>query len=138
MKLIPRPTADEERDHRYPINQLRNMGLDQVETSHVFLIDADFIPSVDLDQAILKAVDIVTHQDKQVVLEQSEGANQYHALVVPAFERKIDVDICEQEDNIEKCLQYTSHDPEFMPRSMESLLKCMKATSSECIVFHSD
>lgn len=154
MKMIPFTANEEERHYKYPINQLRNRGLDQVETSHVFLIDVDFIPSADLDQAIVKAIEIVTIQDQEVNLQSKRAeANiqksnirgnvtitdkyQYHALVVPAFERKSDADFC-GEENIEQCLQYTSRDREFMPRSMESLVHCMNAKSSECIVFHSD
>jgi len=166
MTMLPFVTNDEERFQKYPINQLRNRGLDQVETSHVFLIDVDFIPSVDLDQAILKAVDIVTNQDKELILQSSTRSSviqqstmmpvskqhnssssfdnvtdkyQYHALVVPAFERKVDVDVCE-EQTIEQCIEHTSQDPEFIPRSMDSLMKCINnaTSSSKCIVFHSD
>lgn len=172
MKMVTFTLEEEEKTYKYPINRLRNMGLDQVETSHVFLIDADFIPSVDLDKAILKSIQIVTMQDEEVfskIQNKSEVAvppssskftnsptllYQYHALVVPAFERKVDSPACKVKD-VEACLDYTSQDPEFMPRSMESLLNCTTSTSTNndnrksqqlqddksspnCIVFHSD
>jgi hypothetical protein len=130
-----------EKQYTYPINELRNIGLDKVETSHVFLIDADFIPSVGLDKAILKSIAIVTKQDEEAAAAAAANTNismaslsqkkyQYHALVVPAFERKFNSGVC-KEQNIEDCLKYTLQDPEFMPRSMESLINCTNMITSQ-------
>lgn len=219
MVLIPYVALnDEERDNAYPINALRNIGLDAVKTSHILLIDADFIPSVDLDKGVKKAIDMVKEKgtarfgigpsmssyskphsnsdngnDNDNASGTSKGSadpssensissritaamhhlttvphrnidRHHHALVVPAYERKFDKSFsC---GNLQDCLQFTLEDAEFIPRSMESLSKCVNryatekaggeaknenagssvtrvdakdgSTHSKCIVFHSD
>jgi hypothetical protein len=187
MILIPYVARDEdERSDAYPINVLRNMALDEVKTTHVFMIDADFIPSVDLDEGIEKSIRIVMEQDKleeqreeEIKVEKnllvakkiygmkqegrqmrdSEDVNlmkfkgkYLHALVVPAYERKVKSLPCQ---DFEECLKLTKQNPEFMPRSMQSLSQCVNAkptpkvqegnmtatdvlNQSKCIVFHSD
>ena len=46
LKLI-RYLADKEesQEGNYPINRLRNVGLDHVTTSHILVVDSDFVPS---------------------------------------------------------------------------------------------
>ena len=151
MKLIPHVAKyTRERNEAYPINLLRNEALDQVNTSHVFLIDADFIPSVDLDQGIEKTIRLIIQNTDNFDLDR-------HALVVPAYERKVKALPCQ---DLQECLALTKHNPEFMPRSMQSLSQCVNYNSddndnhavpgyndndkdvwlhqSKCIVFHSD
>ena len=122
LKLIPYVAISHvERTQIYPINKLRNIGLDHVMTSHVLLIDADFIPSTGLDMGVKKAIDAVKEEAR-------------YALVVPAYERLVEESpSCE---DLEGC-------SEFMPRSMASLTKCVNeerciVNEERCIVFHSD
>ena len=196
MTLIPYRAIDtdfsdgeeSERDNAYPINTMRNIGLDQVVTSHVLLIDADFIPSVDLDVGVKKAIQsVVEHgtgrsdpdsepgigsssnsssssarsreneedsvespsigsritaavsvsvlaaknnfkqrqpqQPQHHLDQQHHHHHHHHALVVPAYERKFDSNFsC---GNLQDCLKLTLHNPEFMPKTMESLSKCV-------------
>lgn len=130
LKLIPYVSVlEDERSHAYPINKLRNIALDNVATSHVLLIDADFIPSVGLDVAVQKAINLAANKVKP---SSTAGPNQY-ALVVPAYERQLKTSPCE---SFEGCLKIAKEDPEFMPKSMSSLKKCTK--DEKCIVFHSD
>ena len=58
----------------YPVNRLRNIGLRSVNTSHVLVSDADFLPSRGLRDAIRAKAHWL--------------ANDKLALVVPAFQRK--------------------------------------------------
>jgi len=151
MKLIPFQVRDEyEKKFKYPINVMRNKGLDEVATSHVLMIDADFIPNVDLDKAIQKAIQLVIEQDNKerittngnmimniggskgnasVAAKNQNHLYHHHALVVPAYEQMIASNKC-QSNNLEACIQLlTLLDPEFMPRSMESLEKCVKGSA---------
>jgi hypothetical protein len=121
LKLIPYVTiSDDERAHAYPINKMRNIGLDQVTTSHILVIDVDFIPSTGLDRSVQKAIDAVKEEAR-------------YALVVPAYERQLKSSPCE---DLEGCLQLLAQDPEFIPKSMASLTECVN--ENKCIVFHSD
>lgn len=56
----------------YPVNYLRNIALKQVQTSHVFLCDIDFLPVHTL-YATLKDITLTTDLHKK-------------AIVIPAFE----------------------------------------------------
>ena len=142
MTLIPHLAKnDQERSEAYPINQLRNEALDEVNTSHAFLIDADFIPSVDLDKGIEKTIRLINGNFN---LDR-------HALVVPAYERTLKSLPCQ---DLQECVALTEHNPEFMPRSMQSLYQCVHNYAnparneakgeddwlyqSSCIAFHSD
>ncbi|KAL3266023.1 hypothetical protein HHI36_010212 [Cryptolaemus montrouzieri] len=57
----------------YPINLLRNIGLQNIETPYVFLADIDFIPMKDLYNVLRKHIKSMKNMDKK-------------ALVIPAFE----------------------------------------------------
>ena len=166
MTLIPYQAADDmEKVNAYPINKMRNVGLDEVKTSHLLLIDADFIPSVGLDDGVQQAVQAAREislnmeaeepeeSERTAEVEVAEGMNEsnemdeteekektkgsrssrgddsshHFALVVPAYERTLDSSPCE---NLEDCLKLTAHNPEFMPRSMESLSKCVHVDNS--------
>jgi hypothetical protein len=129
MKIIPYLSKSEkERDEEFPINKLRNRGLDHVETSHVLLLDVDFIPSNGLDYAIQAAI-----QNETLELDDNDtNLNKSHAIVVPAFERKLK----EPCKTLEDCHKYLSEDDDFMPNTMEDLEKCYENDSR--IVFQSD
>jgi len=155
MKLIPHVAINtRERNEAYPINQLRNEALDKVNTSHVFLIDADFIPSVDLDQGIEKTIRLIMEQPQPQRRGGQDNGNfnlDRLALVVPAYERRVKRLPCQ---DLQECLALTKQNPEFMPRSMQSLSQCVNIDNadprkdgndkdewlhqSKCIVFHSN
>jgi hypothetical protein len=56
----------------YPVNQLRNLGIYRVQTSHYLVIDIDFLPDQDLQATV-----------KQFLPELNRAKT---AVVVPAFE----------------------------------------------------
>ncbi|KAK3932404.1 LARGE xylosyl- and glucuronyltransferase 2 [Frankliniella fusca] len=58
----------------YPVNLLRNVGLQQVDTPYVFLSDVDFLPMYGLYPTLKKAIQAQNMQ------------NEEKALVIPAFE----------------------------------------------------
>lgn len=58
----------------YPVNLLRNVGLQQVDTPYVFLSDVDFLPMYGLYPTLKKAIQAQNLQ------------NEEKALVIPAFE----------------------------------------------------
>ena len=107
----------------YPVNVLRNIGLDAVVTTHVMILDADFIPSKDLYKIISTAITIGHDRNEK-------SNNERNAIVVPAFERKTKC------NTIDECRMYMLHDPGFIPGSFEDLQECI--TDEECIVFQSD
>ncbi|KAK9875654.1 hypothetical protein WA026_009451 [Henosepilachna vigintioctopunctata] len=57
----------------YPINLLRNVGLQNIETPYVFLADIDFYPMKDLYDVLRRHIKTIKDMDKK-------------ALVIPAFE----------------------------------------------------
>ena len=143
MTLIPYQAKDEmELANAYPINKMRNDGLDEVKTSHVLLIDADFIPSVGLDDGVQKAIQetrgirMKKNSDRS---KNTRGDDDYHhfALVVPAFERALESRSYPCED-MEDCIKFAAQNPEFMPRSMKNLNECVNGENhAKCIVFNS-
>jgi hypothetical protein len=109
-------------DH-YPVNRLRNVGLDAVQTTHLLVADVDFVPSQDLHETIRKA--IIRGQDG----EKQEEDRQ--ALIVPAFERQ-PPEPCETAST---CAAYLQSNSSFIPHSFTDLQHCFQ--SKECIVFQS-
>lgn len=104
----------------YPINKLRNIGLDHVQTTHVLVLDVDFIPSEGLDDAI------------QNVLLHGTTTNDNDAIVIPAFQRKAREPPC---SNLEACLQHIQKD-DFIPSSTMDLKTCIR--SKNCDIFQKD
>ncbi|CAJ1936185.1 unnamed protein product [Cylindrotheca closterium] len=113
-------TEEESAKKAYPVNRLRNIGLDAVTTSHVLVVDIDFLPSQDLDGRI-----------REVLENQIELQEDRQALVVPAFER-IPPKPCTTE---ESCTKYLQSDDSFLPHSFEDLQGCVKRR--ECQPFQS-
>uniref|UniRef100_A0A7M5UVN1 Beta-1,4-glucuronyltransferase 1 n=2 Tax=Clytia hemisphaerica TaxID=252671 RepID=A0A7M5UVN1_9CNID len=72
----------------YPVNALRNIAVKNLQTSHVFMIDIDMLPSKGL-RHYLKTTNLLYHDEMQ-------------AFVIPAFEVKTESNI---PDNKEQLLQ---------------------------------
>ena len=108
----------ESANQQYPVNRLRNVGLDAVQTSHVLMIDIDFVPSQGLDDTIRRGL-------KQTVTQKK------NALVVPAFER-LPPKPCSTEN---PCSKYLEESHDFIPHSFTDLQTCVK--SKNCVVFQS-
>ncbi|KAL3938286.1 MAG: hypothetical protein SGBAC_006768 [Bacillariaceae sp.] len=113
-------TEEESAKKAYPVNRLRNIGLDAVTTSHVLMVDVDFVPSQDLDGRI-----------REVLENQTEPQQDRQALVVPAFER-IPPEPC---TTAESCWKYLQSDDSFLPHSFADLQGCVKRR--ECEPFQS-
>jgi len=82
----------------YPINRLRNAGLERVRTSHILVVDVDFVPSSSLDDEIRSVLLSRQLQQRQQQQQRPPGGevnnwiNRGHAptaLVIPAFERAL-------------------------------------------------
>jgi hypothetical protein len=117
-------TAEESKLDHYPVNRLRNIGLDAVNTSHILVADVDFVPSKDLDDTIRVSL-------KQLHSYVPEETENHQAFIVPAFERKPPTP-CESGS---QCAQYLQTDSSFIPHTFEELEKCVG--SKDCIVFQS-
>jgi hypothetical protein len=114
----------EQSPEQYPINRLRNMALDSVETSHIFVVDVDFVPSENLHETIRSAL--------QNLSKRKNGNDETNdAVVVPAFERVLKEPCTSDAD----CKQHLRLDSSFIPRTFEDLKRCYG--SKECIVFQS-
>ena len=123
-------TSQESKIDQYPVNRLRNIGLDHVRTSHVMVMDVDFVPSKDLDQTIrsaLKQQEAVRTKYPDLKLASQER----QAIVVPAFERQPPRP-CETE---KECATYLQTNSSFLPKTFEELHKCN--ATQDCIVFQS-
>ena len=133
MTVVPHVHDDRDNDEgtsTYPVNVMRNRGLDAVNTSHVLIIDVDLIPSGDLSHVakdnLMDEVSMTdTNGDFQVPLK---------ALVVPAFERKVHRDPpCT--DTV-SCQKFLRDDSRFLPLLFNDLNECIK--DEDCIVFQKD
>ena len=60
---------------KYPINRLRNLVISSTFTKYILLVDADFAPSVNIDQIFQSTLSSMEHQ-----------CNSKCAFIVPAFE----------------------------------------------------
>lgn len=101
----------------YPVNVLRNLGLDRVRTSHVIMADIDFVPSEHLDELIVQYV---------------EDRGDHDAMIVPAFQRVLDPPCTTVDD----CKQHLASNESFLPRTFDELAQCHE--TEDCIVFQSD
>ncbi|KAG7372468.1 glycosyl-transferase [Nitzschia inconspicua] len=110
----------------YPVNRLRNVGLDHATTSHILVMDIDFVPSKGLDQLIRKALTL-RHDSMN-----AKSPDKKSALVVPAFERRPPFE-CQSEQD---CAQFLQRNSSFIPQTFADLVECVKA--KDCIVFQSD
>jgi Glycosyl-transferase for dystroglycan len=121
---------EESQEGNYPINRLRNVGLDHVKTSHILVVDIDFVPSQGLDQVIHQVL-ISNFNNNKHQESKDQKSNRYHALVIPAFERLPPKDCVTELD----CAQYLQTNAKFLPQTFEELSTCV--SSGKCIVFQS-
>ena len=125
LQIIQYMAGPEESElSNYPVNRLRNVGLNAVTTSHVMVMDVDFVPSMGLAETIREALKL-RHE------HHPDGEDQ-QALVVPAFER-LPPHPCESETD---CALYLQTNSSFVPSTFEALQTCMK--TKDCIVFQSN
>jgi hypothetical protein len=127
MVIVPFVKDLKEKEWSYPVNRMRNIGLDMVETSHVLTIDVDFVPSQDLDLAIRSV--LMERQAQRMAKVSSIPLAYRDAIVVPAFER-IQED-CTSGDV--ECSHFLLQNSSYMPRTKIDLKKCVMA--SNCTVF---
>ena len=128
MTVLPHVQIDEKNQGKgvstYPVNVMRNKGLGAVKTSHILIMDVDLIPSADLNDVIKdNLVDQVS---------SNEGQVPTNAIVIPAFERKVNPPC----PDIELCKGYLQKDPSFLPTLFNDMKECVR--DKKCIVFQSD
>lgn len=114
---------DEGKSAPYPINMLRNLARSKVSTSHFITIDADLMPSVDLDQAVAGLVGLY--------LEQT-----HYAIVVPAWEfspRKLKYNCENPKVTPTMCLDYYD---DFIPKNFGDLETCYQMRSCQQFYYH--
>ena len=116
---LRQPAADA--DAGYPINWMRNQGISCVRTTHYFVVDVDFWPSVGLRAAVEAQID--------------GWGERKRALVVPNFQRNGHG--CRNDANHAACREayegHSSNNKLSMPETFSELLECERNT--ECIVF---
>ena len=120
----------------YPVNQLRNLGLDAVKTSHVLVMDVDFVPSRHLDDTIRETI----HLRQSISEAKGEDILHRQAIVVPAFERT-----CPNKEGKEASSTQNAHDcfyglkrnESYLPETFEDLHSCTNDKDAPCIVFQS-
>ncbi len=114
LNLSVRVPTDEElsRPELFPINELRNIAIAAVKTSHYLYVDIDFWPSSDLYQ-------LIHHKDVRNRLK----SDHLQLLVVPAFER-----LTEGECDVDKddCTAYYTASMPTTRRNLDSLIKNKK------------
>ena len=117
----------------YPVNTLRNVALDAVSTSHILMMDIDFIPSQRLDSMIQSA--LVAEQQHATAIDTKdnhENRNQNNvAMVIPAFDRVLHPP-CTSSD---ECAQHLQSNSNFIPLDFQELQQCY--SNDECIIFQS-
>lgn len=126
LKIIPHQLESSE-PHDYPVNILRNVGLNAVESSHVLMTDIDFVPSQDLDSTIHDA--LLLKRSLQPLLNTPPESRE--AVIVPAFERVLP----EPCPTAAECKKHLAGNSSFIPHSFENLQACVKEKG--CIVFQS-
>jgi len=137
----------ESKPGRYPVNRMRNVGLDRVTTSHVLTIDVDLVPSHGLDQLIRDrafAVPANTNTKTNTSGNKRNGKDdrkQRHppmALVVPAFERKPPSECDDAQDRATCLSAFLQADGSFLPSTFAELKDCYTKGSKDCVVFQSE
>lgn len=121
----------EGRPEQYPVNVLRNMALDAVQTSHVLVVDVDFVPSATLDKTV-HSVLLEQCNQRSSSVGFNATINEKEAVVVPAFQRLLSPPCTTDKD----CKRHLRLDSSFIPHSFDDLQRCHKA--KDCIVFQND
>jgi hypothetical protein len=120
VKIVPVAATNDEEEWEYPVNKLRNVGIDALETTHFLMVDVDFLPSGDLQSAI----------QQNFFTKFKSDYNQKVAMVVPAFER---FGTCE---TVKDCQMMSKKKGKnkFIPYSYKDIVGCVKV--EDCGVFH--
>lgn len=106
----------------YPINWMRNVGIRCVATSHYFVVDVDFWPSVELLGALREQL------HSRAVDEAPANAT---VLVVPNFQRSGHG--CRTAESASACREAFERGEIEMPSSFAALRGCLDA--GDCVVF---
>ena len=114
----------------YPINLLRNLALEMVQTSHVLVYDVDFVPAVHLADDI-RAAFAIRHKAHQATNNSTTTASsrltdeRYQALVVPALQFNVPRD----GGNTTISSFYNNNDPKYrrlIPSTFDQVSLCVK------------
>ena len=145
---------------KYPVNRLRNVGLDLVTTSHVLMMDVDFVPSKDLEGLVRNAISSsnaisrstsnssskkkvppplprIRSSDRTLLTKQQQP-QQHKAFVVPAFEKKAPGSCSDSNDPAFCISKFLKEDGAFLPRTFAELQECYTSPQQECVVFQSE
>lgn len=128
-------SPEENASERYPVNRLRNLGLDSVKTSHVMMTDIDFVPSEGLADRIRQAIKTRNQIRDKPDTHNSLPPEERDALVVPAFERIPPSELCVDAANCDLDTQESLSNLT-LPKSFDDLRSCVK-DHKECRVFQS-
>lgn len=126
--VYPLDPKTEDTPEQYPVNVLRNLGLDEVRTSHVLMVDVDFVPSQNLHETIRSV--LIQQQQKQQNANVTLADKQ--AIVVPAFARVLDPPCSTDVD----CGQHLRNNSSFIPHTFDEIQHCF--SKKDCIVFQSN
>eukprot|EP00531_Pseudo-nitzschia_arenysensis_P001388 CAMPEP_0116151564 /NCGR_PEP_ID=MMETSP0329-20121206/20166_1 /TAXON_ID=697910 /ORGANISM="Pseudo-nitzschia arenysensis, Strain B593" /LENGTH=529 /DNA_ID=CAMNT_0003648189 /DNA_START=270 /DNA_END=1859 /DNA_ORIENTATION=+ len=72
--------------NEFPVNELRNLALSRVTTTHILYIDVDFWPSEDLYETIMLDDPESADEDDEKSIRQELVDDPKLALVIPAFQ----------------------------------------------------
>eukprot|EP00977_Amphora_coffeiformis_P011396 scaffold2760_cov167-Amphora_coffeaeformis.AAC.10 len=108
----------------YPINLLRNLALEEVQTSHVLLTDGDFLPSRELSTEIAKALELRKGARRRLNITEEHR----DALVVPSFQIEF-----QEESQQHQFLENPNEMAQHIPSTFERLQRCVNTTV--CSVF---
>ncbi|GMI58380.1 hypothetical protein ScalyP_jg6207 [Parmales sp. scaly parma] len=130
VSVVPFCEDRTDKDHflEYPVNTLRNVGIDHLQTSHYLMVDVDFLPSHYLHEVIIHSRSKLAEDDKQL-------------LIVPAFQRQGGGGETELEKSSSVCTDAESckeklNEKDFIPYGYKSLVGCLH--SRKCIPFQYD
>jgi hypothetical protein len=102
----------------YPVNQLRNLALEGVQTTHAAYIDSDFMISRGLHGSLIQTA-------AAVVAKTGANSNKV-AIVMPAFEYVSDCSFDVNQQALRACL-----DEEALPETQVDLLTLLKRTKKQ-------
>jgi len=131
LKVVKYFLDDEQtKPENYPMNLLRNVGLDAVETSHVLISDIDLVPSQNLDEMIRTTIREHQQQlDEEPFDDDTTIRNERMAMVVPAFERFAP---CERSSGLDCDFDgLKRYGSSFLPRAFEEIRHCVKDKSCD-------
>jgi len=132
LRIIEHPLDSEQsKPQNDPLNHLRNVGYDAVQTSHALIMDADLVPSLGLDEMIRTML-----KERRELRKMSNSGlprEEKDALVVPVFERYAPPST--GNDGVYGWLQRNSS---FIPRNFKELKVCMNNAECEVVCKYTD